>query len=346
MSALAIRASGMVTPVGLNAPASLAAMRACIRNVNETNLWDKYSGTNLAAGKVPLPQWYVGLGKLADLVAPAILECFEAAKPVPAQNIPVLLGIAPPDRPFRFPGLDSQILLGIEHRLGFRLHAASKVIPRDHVSVVVALRDAEDLINTGKVPRVIIAAVDSLLHHDLKNYYLEKRRLLTPMNSNGFSLGEAGSAVLVMPASERPQGELQILSMSMSREKATIESEEPLRGEGLTQAIRSALHECGLTTQAVHYRITDLNGEHYKFKEWALQTGRFVRKPTAKLFDIWHPIEFIGDVGAAIGPIVLAIALHAGQKGYGNGPTVLCTLGNDDGERAALVVNYHSKEKS
>src|SRR5262245_44906347 len=121
MTTLAVKASGMVTAVGFNAPASLAAMRAGIRNVNEANLWDKYSGTYLAAGKVPLPQWWVGLGKLADLAAPAILECLEAAKPVPARNIPVLLGVAPPARPFRFPGLDEQVLPEIEHRLGFRL---------------------------------------------------------------------------------------------------------------------------------------------------------------------------------------------------------------------------------
>jgi 3-oxoacyl-[acyl-carrier-protein] synthase-1 len=335
----------MVTAVGFNAPASLAAMRAGIRNIYQTNLWDKYSGTNLAAGKVPLPQWWVGLGKLADLAAPAILECFEAAKPVPAQGIPVLLGAAPPDRPFRFEELDTHIFPEIERRLGCLLHPASEVVPRDHVSVVAALREAEQMIAAKKAPCVIVGAVDSLLHHDLKNYYLEKRRLLTPMNSNGFSLGEAGSAVLVTTAGDSRDGELQILGMCMGREKATIESEEPLRGDGLTQVIRGALSESGLTTQECHYRITDMNGEHYKFKEMALQTGRFVRKPTPKLFDLWHPIEYIGDVGAAIGPIILGVALHAGRKGYGNGPTVLCTLGNDDGERAALVVNYHSEDE-
>jgi 3-oxoacyl-[acyl-carrier-protein] synthase-1 len=94
----------------------------------------------------------------------------------------------------------------------------------------------------------------------------------------------------------------------------------------------------------VHYRITDLNGEHYKFKELALATNRFVRKPTPKLFDVWHPIEYIGDVGAAIGPIVLSVALHASEKGYGMGPTVLCTFGNDDGERAALVASFEPRK--
>lgn len=343
MPRLAIKACGMVTSVGFNAPASLAAIRAGIRGVKETNLWDAESGTYLAAGKVPLPQWWVGLGKLADLAAPAIFECLESAKPIPPQEIPVLLGVAPADRPFRFPGLDTQILPEIEHRLGFDLHPASRVISRDHVSVVVALHEATELIAEKRVPCVIVAAVDSLLVHDLKNYYLERRRLLTPKNSNGFSLGEAGSAVLVKIAGTDPSGELQIIGIAMGREKALIESEEPLRGEGLTQVIRNSLRIAGLTMQKIHYRIADLNGEHFKFKEMALAMGRFARKSMPELFDLWHPIECIGDVGAAIGPIVLGVALDAGQKGYGIGPTVLCTLGNDDGERAALVVNYQPR---
>src|SRR5208337_4129653 len=344
MSALAIKASGMVTAVGFNAPASLAALRAGMRNVHETNLWDPESGTYLAAGKVPLPHWWVGLGKLADLAAPAVQECLAAAKPVPAPNIPVLLGVAPPDRPYRFPELDTQILPEIEHRLGLPLHPASRVIPRDHASVVVALREAGKLIDSKQAPCVIVASVDSLLHQELKSYYLAQRRLLTPNNSNGFCLGEAGSALLIVPQGTNTHGELQIRGMGLAREKATIESEEPLRADGLVQAIREAFREEGVTYDDLHYRITDQNGEHYKFKEMVLAMMRFPRKPKPKLFDLWHPIEYIGDVGAAIGPIVLGVALHASQKGYSIGPTVLCTFGNDDGERAAIIVSYQGEE--
>ncbi len=343
-SDLAITAAGMVTAVGFNAPATCAALRAGIRNVNQTNLWDPETGTYLAAGKVPLPQWWVGLGKLADLVAPAIHECLVAARPVPATNIPVLLGVSSPDRPFRFDELDNRILPEIEHRLGFRLHPSSRVIPRDHVSVVVSLRTARELIVNKQASCVIVAAADSLLQQDLKSHYLSKRRLLTPVNSNGFSLGEAGSAVLVAPAVTGRDGELRIHGMGLAREDATIESEEPLRAEGLIQAIREAFREGNMTYEDVQYRITDLNGEHYKFKEMVLVMMRIHGKPKPKLFDLWHPIEYIGDVGAAIGPIVLGVALDAIQKGYAVGPGVLCTFGNDNGERAAMVLASRSEK--
>ena len=340
MAALAIPASGMVTPVGFNFPASCAAMRAGIRNVNQIGLFDRESGEFLGVGKVPLPHWWIGLGKLAELAAPAILECLRAAEPMPASEVPVLLGIAGPDRPHRVSGLEEELVGEIEHRLGFRLHPASHVIARDHVAAIVGLREAAELFSKKEATHCVVAGVDSLIQQDLAEYYLSKRRLLTSQNSNGFCPGEAGAAVLVR-LERGDSDELRVLGTGMAREEATIESEEPLRGEGLTSAIGEAFSQSRLTYDDMHYRITDLNGEHYKFKEMTLAMLRYQRKPKPKLFDLWHPIEHIGDVGAAIGPLVLGVALHAGQKSYGNGPTVLCTFGNDEGERAAAVVSYH-----
>jgi 3-oxoacyl-[acyl-carrier-protein] synthase-1 len=346
MAGLAIKACGLVTSVGFNAAASLAAIRSGIRGVRETNLWDAQSGTYLAAGKVSLPQWCVGIGKLAELAAPAISECFSAANPVWPNEIPVLLGVAPHERPFRPTDLDNEILAEVEHRLRVRLHPASRVIARDHVSAVVALREAENIIDNGQAECVVVAAVDSLLQQDLVEHYIAKRRLLTPNNSNGFSPGEAGSAVLVVPARGKRSGELRILGMALAQETATIESDEPLQADGLTRAIHGAFNDGSVAYDDLHYRITDLNGEHYKFKEMTFAMIRFQRKPKPRLFDLWHPIEFTGDVGAAIGPIVLSVARHAGHKGYGVGPTILCTFGNDNGERAAMVVSYSVEQRA
>jgi hypothetical protein len=38
------------------------------------------------------------------------------------------------------------------------------------------------------------------------------------------------------------------------------------------------------------------------------------------------------------------VALHARQKGYAVGPKVLCTFGNDDGERAAIILGFDADE--
>jgi 3-oxoacyl-[acyl-carrier-protein] synthase I len=343
MIPLAIKAAGMVTAVGFNAASSCAAMRAGIRCVNETNLWDAESGEYLAAGRVLLPHWWVGTGKFAELVAPAIHECMLAAAPVRPEEIPILIGLPSEGRPCRFADLDAKILSEIEYRLDYPLHRNSRVIPQDRVSTLVAISEAERLIADGSAQLCVIAAVDSLVQQDLVEHYLANRRLLTPKNSNGFSPGEAGGALLVGRQATPETAELQVLGIGMGWEPATIESDQPLRGEGLTAAVSGALETAGLTMQDAHYRITDLNGEHYRFKEMTLVMTRFPSKPKPKVFDLWHPIEFIGDVGAAIGPVVLGVAFYAGCKDYSVGSTVLCTFGNDDGARAAALVRFRTE---
>lgn len=342
MSTLSVKASGMVTAVGFNAPASLAAIRAGISCINETNLWDAESGEYLSAGRVLLPHWWIGLGKLAELVAPAIHECLVAARPVPAEEIPVLLGVAAPDRPHRWENLDEQILDEVQHRLGFKLHPESRVIPRGRISGVVGLQLAAALIENLKLKYCIVAGVDSFVRQDVVEYYLDKKRILTPINSNGFIPGEAGCAVLVGSAGNHDTGELLILGMGLALEKATIESEEPLQGIGMTQAIRQAFSQAKLTIDDTAYRITDLNGEHYKFKEASFAANRFLKKPREILFDIWHPIEYIGEIGAAIVPCTLAMAHHAGQKEYNPGFRALLHFSNDNQERAVIVSRFNS----
>lgn len=343
LSPLAITATGMVTAVGFNAPASCAAMRAGISGVKQANLWDAESGEYLTAAKVPLPQWWEGYGKHAELVAPAIHECLAAAAPRRLDEIPLLLVVAPSSRHCRIPELDTELLGDIAYKLEARLHPDSRIIPQGPVGGVVALQEASRLLSTRRARCCIIAGVDSFLQQKVIEAYLEKRRVLTPLNSNGFIPGEAGTAILVVPAGSSPNDELQILGASITKEHATITAEEPLRAEGLTQAIGEAMEAAQVTLRDVAYRITDLNGEHYKFKEATVASMRFERKtekPRERLFDIWHPIEYIGEIGAAITPCLISIALSASQKGYALGDTALLHVGNDDGERAALVTRF------
>lgn len=341
MSNLAIKASGMVTAVGYTSPATCAAIRAGIRGVEESHLWDAESGTNLGAGKVFLPHWWDSISKLADLVAPAVQECVQAAASVPGENIPIFLGVSTPTRLARPVDLEQQILGELQERLGFRIHPRSEVIARSQTSVAIGLQKAARCFSQEQLPYCVVAGVDSLIDQELANYYLRQRRLLTPKNSNGVVLGEAGSAVLVSRASAPGSG-LEVLGVGVGREKAPIESEEPLRGEGLIQAVGQALRDAGLAFDDLQYRISDLNGEHYKFKEMVFVMLRYERKVKPKLFDLWHPIEYVGEVGAAIGPIVMGVALHASQKAYGVGPSMLCTFSNDDGERVAIVARFRS----
>ena len=86
------------------------------------------------------------------------------------------------------------------------------------------------------------------------------------------------------------------------------------------------------------FRITDLSGEQYYFKEAALALGRILRQHKEE-FDIWHPAECIGESGAAAGIAVLAVANAACRNAYCAGPNILTHVANDAGQRAATVLH-------
>lgn len=343
MATLAVVGSGMVTALGFNAPATLAALRARISAIRETPWMDFESGERLRGAKVSLPHWWEGLGKLADLAAPAIHECMQAAGSESPASIPLLIGVAAPERPGRMLRLDEDLLDEVQARLGLRRHPLSKIFPMDQVGCAQALIEAHELIQRVEVKQVIVAGVDSFLHQPTLNAYIQRRRVMTPSNSNGFFPGEAGCSVLVGAAGAFAGGELCIHGFGVAQESATINGTEPLQAKGLTQAVKQALGGAEVALKDVAYRLTDLSGEHYKFKEAAFVAGRLSGGERDIPLDLWHPIEFLGEIGAAVLPCLLAQAMHAAQEDYAPGPLALCHVGSDDGLRAAFVVGLNRR---
>lgn len=350
--AVAVLGSGMMTGVGLNAAATCAAMRAAISGFTETRFTNK-ARKRVIGCPVPLEEPWRGLGKLARLAAPAVQECLNSAGSVKPEAIPLLLCVAEKERPGRLDGLDDELLPEIHQLLGFPLHPHSSVIARGRVGGAVGVDLARKLILEERIPLCIVAGVDSFLVGQTLHAYEAKYRLLTPDNSNGFLPGEAGAAVLLgAPDAARP-AELCCMAIGFGREKATIDSEEPLRADGLVEAYRAMRADGGFTLDDADYRYTDCNGEQYGFKNDRLAFVRTVRKLKDR-FDHLHPADCIGEVGAAVGPCVLGLALAAAQKGYAPGKGeltppgqgVLCHFSNDEGDRAAMLLRYFAEDST
>ena len=94
--------------------------------------------------------------------------------------------------------------------------------------------------------------------------------------------------------------------------------------------------EAGIGFEDVDYRISDLSGEQYYFKEVALsmQRGLRVRKDN---MDLWTPASEFGYTGAAAYPIVLSVGLAAARKGYAPGPVLMTHATDDAGRRATAL---------
>jgi 3-oxoacyl-[acyl-carrier-protein] synthase I len=331
---VAIVGCGMMTGVGLTAGASCAAIRAGIDRFQETRFIGP-DGEWIIGCEVPLEQPWRGIAKLARLLAGPLRECLDQLDGVAPESVPVLLCVAEEDRPGRLDGLGNPLFFQACELLGVRFHAASSVFPSGRVAGAAALHRASRLIHEDGFGHVIVAGVDTFLVAGTLRGYGEQDRLLTAAAMNGFIPGEAGAALLVA-AAERADG-LLCQGIGFAIEPANIASEEPLRADGLTAAIRDALAMTGLRLGELDYRITDINGEQYAFKEAALAEGRLLREHKES-FDLQHPADCIGEVGAAALPCMLGAALHAARKGYAPGPRILAHLANDDGRRAALVL--------
>jgi 3-oxoacyl-[acyl-carrier-protein] synthase-1 len=336
---VAILSTGLVTSVGLSAPATCAAIRAKISNPTETRFIDS-GGEWIMAHQVELEQPWRGLAKLCRMAVMAIEEALAEIPRDEWGRIPLLLCVAEKERPGRLEGLDDQLFQDIKSQLDVRFAVESAVIAQGRVSIALALGHARSLIYEHKLPCVLIAATDSLINWPALNYYEREGRLLTPRNSNGFMPGEGAGALLV-GAPQCSQSQLLCTGLGFCFEDAHIQTEKPLRAQGLSLAIKAALAEAECEMHDMDFRITDLSGEQYYFKEAALALSRTLRKRKEE-FDLWHPAECIGEAGALAGASIFSLADSACRKGYAKGPAILAHMGTDFGHRAAMSLRFNN----
>lgn len=334
-SKLAILGCGLVTSVGMTAAATSAAIRAKITNPTETRFIDS-SGDWIQAHQVPLEKPWRGLTKLTKMAAMAIEEAMLGIQKRDWPSVPLLLCTAEAERHGRIDGLDDQLFTKIENEIGTHFAPQSGLVARGKVSAAVALAQARALIQQGGLTNVLVAATDSLLTWQTLSHYERNDRLLTARNSNGFMAGEGAGALLVGKASVRPG--LRLDGFGFSVENAHIDSTEPLRGDGLTQAVKAALVDANAELHEMDCRITDLSGEQYYFKEASLALNRTLSQRKGHL-DLWHPAESIGETGAVSGVACFAMGYAAALKGYAPGPKTIFHFSNDQGARAAVVSN-------
>jgi 3-oxoacyl-[acyl-carrier-protein] synthase-1 len=337
---LAITGTGMVTGVGLSAPATCAAIRCAIDNFQETRFMDQ-GGEWIMGCEVPLEQPWRGKTKLIKMAAAAINECLASNKLIDPKGTPLLLCLSEHERKGRVIDDDNRFFLDLQEELGVEFHEKSRVIAKGHVAVAVALKHARQLLQEFSVKHVLIAATDSLLVAPTLAHFEEHECLLTSQNSNGFVPGEAGAALVVEPIYASREHQLICHGLGFSIEKNHVYSEEPLRADGLTAAIKESLNDAGCEMDDLDFRITDISGEQYYFKEASLVLLRTLRKRKEE-FDIWHPADCIAEVGTVTGLILIAVLKTACEKEYSKGHHILAHLGNDDGKRSSMIFTWQT----
>ncbi len=314
---LVVSSTGMVTGVGLTAPASCAAIRCAIDNFQRTRFRDR-DGEWLMGCEVSLGQPWRGSTRLKQMAVQAIRECLERRPDLISESTPLLLCLSETDRLGRGVTDDEEFLADVQRELGTPFHARSAVVANGHVSAAIAVQHARRLLADAGIRHVIVAAADSLLVAPALSHYEERQRLLTSTNSDGFIPGEAAAAIVLESMRDSAEPQLVCRGTGFGVEKAHIDSEEPLRADGLTEAIKAALHDAGCAESVLQFKIIDVSGTQYHFKEASLAYSRIDRTKRTE-FDVWHPADCVGEVGAAIGPIMHRRAEGGVRKGVREG---------------------------
>lgn len=334
-----ISATGMICPVGLMAAPACAAMRAGIAGFEELPYYDT-SGELVIGSTVPLlTADFENPDRPIELLTRAIAECLSDEPRESLHKVPLLVGLAEPDRAGGGAGLANSIISRVERQLELRFHTdLSRTLPKGHTAGFEGICVARDLLQKERLPACLVCGVDSYINADSLLWLEEHRRLKTADNSDGVIPGEAAAAVLVRPKpmSSKP-AIVNVAGLGFAMERVSVLSEEPFLGLGLAAAAKAALNEADLPMNEIAFRISDATGEQYGFKEQALTVTRLIKIPVKEL-PIWHCADSIGDTGAAAGVCQLVIGYHAFAKGYAPGDRALCFTSAVPGERATLVL--------
>lgn len=206
---------------------------------------------------------------------------------------------------------------------------------------LAALSRAAAAVAEGRVPRAIVAGVDTRLDPDHCAALDAAGLLKHEANPSGRIPGEEASAVLIEPAAAaeaRGAPALAFLGPVGSARQEADGDGAPSDGSALTDAVRAASG----SGAPLDWVACDLNGERERAREWGLVVVR-LRALLGEAAHLWHPADCRGDVGAASATSLVAAGARAFGRGYAPADRCLIWTASDGGERAAVLLTSPAK---
>jgi len=337
-----LSAAGMLCPVGFSVSTACAAMRAGIANFGELPYWDR---DNLPVVGATIPNLSLDLQfgpRLIEMLTLTLRDGLRGAPKSAWGNVPLLIGVAEPGRPGGGGEAHQGMIDQVQERLGIDFHPNfSVVIAKGHTAGFECLRTARGLLESSDVSGCLVCGVDSYINASSLFWLDQHWRLKREGHTDGVIPGEAAAMVYVRRAdSLGPEARVKVAGLGFGTEKVSVFSEEPLLGQGLAIAGKQALAEAGWGFHELDFRLSDVTGENYGFREHALAEARLARIVRSESQPLWHPADAIGDTGAAAGVIHLATAAMAMLSGYAPGRRVGCFTSSVIGDRAVAALQY------
>lgn len=228
---------------------------------------------------------------------------------------------------------------------------ASKRLPLEDIATVAlgeaslarALPRAFDALRSGRADTVIVGGVHSDYSPARVRQLDAARRLFTNDRIDAVIPGEGAAFVALMredtARARRLTPLLRIHAVGEGHERARPDNDHAaFEAQGLTVAVRQAaepLQQAGLTAG---WMLTDVAFERWRFYE--------LSAVGARTQNLWcepqyadAPAQRLGAQGAATGPLHMVLAAAAHRGGFAPHPRCLSLCGNDEGQRAAVLMS-------
>ena len=320
---------GAVCPVGLDALAATAALRAGVSRLADAPEVSVPAGARglsaepaLAARVSTVPASVVGPRRDLALLAPALSEAL-ARVGLPPDRVVVCVGS----------GRDPEgLAAAVRGLVGDAAAVEVTAGPRVQTAALHALSQAVAAVRRQPTLRVVVTAVGSRAEPETMRALARAGRLKSSLRPDGVVPGEAAAAVVVESAGSARQRGAPVLARVASSGSAAEPAPELERAEGLTDAVRQAVSACD-----VGLVVVDLNGERGRAREWALASMRTLPfRPDER--PVWHPAQGVGDAGVGAGALLLVVAALALARGHAGAEAALVVASDEDGARSAVVL--------
>ncbi len=346
--AVVIVGVGAVSPIGLGLAETAASARARLARLREI-AWLDRRFQPFIVGAVPdegLPQLEAELSgqglqyREARMLQLAHVALEEALQPIAAHqaSIPLLLSL--PEHHTSKPLEPKKFLLRLAQQSKVKLDQPKSIAAaKGRAAGLMAFHRALAMLEANEAEFILLGGVDSLIDLYVLGTLDMQGRIRNEVNSDGFSPGEGAAFLLLAKADTAAKKGLkplaQVLGSALGHEPGHIYAEAAYLGEGLA-ATFSALITEAQPSSPIGCVFSSFNGEHYWGKEFGVAR---LRNSAAFVPDhrMEHPAECCGDLGAAHGTMLAALAVHGVHKHYRHSPC-LVYASSDYGERGAILL--------
>ncbi len=344
---LVVTGAGMVTPVGLGAASSLAALRAGISRLGEIP-WFNIAGPTgkpqpVTGATVPrVPGNRFGPARLERLIEHALRDTVTSAGLKRHTRCAVFLGTAAPRQGGRVLPAQESLRANVSAALSEHVTVEEvRLIEAGRAGALRALREAAaKLAQSPEIDCVLVGGADSMVSPLTLMGLHSKQRLRDGKRSTGILPGEgAGFVVLEKPdiAARRRAQVLAFVEAAAGGVDPTPPG-KPNRAQVLANVLRALV---GSVRTSPPLFISDLNGERHRGQEWMFASTRtpFYHGGSKH----WLASESIGDAGAALGAVGLAWGTAALSKAYAPANEIVVWGASDEGAREAVVLKSATK---